>query len=52
MEIEERVIQDCNGFWKAQVRFLPLAEWEPDDGWRTVFISGIRESAEARISKK
>lgn len=37
--IEKRVIRDENGFWCEQIRFLPLEDWEPNDGWRTTYIS-------------
>ena len=36
--IETRVIIDENGFKKEQVRFLPVEDWEPNDGWRTTRI--------------
>ena len=49
MEIEKRIYKDANGFYNVQVRFLPLEEWEPADGWRTVFISSILQNAEARL---
>lgn len=38
-KIEKRIIQDENGFWLEQIRFLPLNEWEPGDGWCTTYIS-------------
>ena len=40
--IESRVIRDINGFYRTQVRFLPLESWENDDGWRTTYISEIK----------
>ena len=40
--IERRVIRDVNGFYKKQIRFLPLESWESDDGWRTTYISEIK----------
>ena len=33
--IEKRIITDSNGFTVEQVRFLPVEDWEPNDGWRT-----------------
>lgn len=37
---ESRVIKDANGFYRLQVRFLPLEDWEKyNDGWRTCAIS-------------
>jgi len=49
MQYEERLIRDSNGFWQAQCRFLPLEPWEPNEGWRTFFISSVKESAEKRM---
>ena len=40
--IEHRIIRDVNGFYRKQVRFLPLESWENDDGWRTTYISEIK----------
>ena len=39
--IETRIIRDENRFWKEQIRFLPLDDWEPNDGWGTTYISSI-----------
>ena len=39
--IEYRTIRDVNGFYREQIRFLPLDPWECDDGWRTTYISSI-----------
>lgn len=36
--IERRIIVDVNGFKKEQIRFLPVEDWEPNDGWRTTRI--------------
>ena len=33
--METRIITDCNGFKVEQIRFLPVEDWEPNDGWRT-----------------
>lgn len=33
--IEVRTITDCNGFTKEQIRFVPIEDWEQNDGWRT-----------------
>ena len=43
--IEKRIIKDINNFYCVQIRFLPLEDWEPNDGWRTVYISEIYEHA-------
>ena len=39
--IEKRVIKDVNGFYRSQIRFLPLDSWENGDGWMTTCISSI-----------
>lgn len=39
MTMETRVIRDENGFWEEQIRFMPVEDWEPNDGWRTTYIS-------------
>lgn len=40
MTMEKRVIRDENGFWREQIRFLPLEDWNrANDGWRTTYIS-------------
>lgn len=46
-QVEKRVVRDANGFWLAQIRFLPLEDWDKDgDGWRTMYISSVKENAE------
>lgn len=27
-KMETRVVKDANGFWRAEMRFLPVEEWE------------------------
>lgn len=39
--MEARITKDCNGFYHRQTRILPVEPWEPDDGWRTTYISQI-----------
>ena len=46
---EKRMYRDVNGLYRVQVRQLPLNEWEPNDGWRTVFIAGIEERARENL---
>ena len=46
---EKRMYRDVNGFYRVQVRQLPLNEWEQNDGWRTVFIAGIEERARENL---
>ena len=36
--VETRIITDENGFKKEQMRILPVEDWEPNDGWRTIKI--------------
>lgn len=48
---ETRVIQDANGYWVAEIRFLPVAPWEPNDGWRGCYTSAIKEHAEDYFKK-
>ena len=43
--MEKRIIKDENGFYQVQIRFLPLEDWEPADGWRTILVSSIYENA-------
>ena len=43
MTYEERLVKDVNGFWNAQCRIHPVAEWEPNDGWRTFCIGSCME---------
>lgn len=42
--IEERVRQDCNGFWLYEVKILPVEDWEPNEGWRISAISCIKDT--------
>ena len=49
MDKEQRIYKDENGFYNVQIRFLPVEDWEPNDGWRTIFISSIYEYAEAKL---
>ena len=46
---EKRISKDENGFYNVQIRQLPVEDWEPNDGWGTVFITSIPESARARL---
>lgn len=43
-KMEKRVIVDCNGFKVEQIRFLPVEDWEQNDGWRTTKIIGSSKS--------
>ena len=46
---EKRVRIDANKFYEVQIRILPVAEWEPLDGWRTVYITSIYNHALMRL---
>lgn len=49
---EKRVRLDANKFYQVQIRILPVADWEPDDGWRTVYITSIYQHAIERLSRE
>lgn len=51
-KFEERIIKDVNGFYKVQVRHMPLEEWEQGDGWGTIYTSSIFEHALERVNDK
>lgn len=48
-DIEYRVIKDANRFYNAQIRFLPLEDHEPGDGWRTFYITSSESEALRKI---
>ncbi len=50
--MEKRMYRDENGYYRVQIRFLPVEDWEPNDGWRTTFITQIPEHARARLGKE
>ena len=50
--IEKRIRRDANGFYNVQIRILPVEDWQPNDGWGTVFITSIYENAKARLEKE
>jgi hypothetical protein len=50
--MEKRISRDENGFYRVQIRFLPVEDWEPNDGWRTTFITQIPEHARARLGEE
>lgn len=43
-KMEKRIVVDANGFKVEQIRFLPVEDWEPNDGWRTTKIIGSSKS--------
>ena len=46
---EKRITRDANGFYNVQIRILPVEDWQPNDGWGTVFITSIFEHARERL---
>ena len=42
--MEKRIVVDANGFELEQIRFLPVEDWELNDGWRTTRIIGSSKS--------
>ena len=44
MKSEKRIIVDENGFKVEQIRFLPVEDWEQNDGWRTTRIISCAKS--------
>ena len=46
---EKRIKRDENGFYNVQVRLLPVEDWQPNDGWGTVYITSIYEHAVQRL---
>ena len=46
---EKRIRKDANGFYQVQIRILPVEDWQPNEGWGTVFITSIYENAKARL---
>ena len=46
---EKRIMKDDNGFYNVQIRILPVEDWQPNDGWGTVFITSVYERAKAKL---
>jgi hypothetical protein len=51
-KMETRVVKDVNGFWVAEMRFLPVEEWEQGEGWRGCYVSSSKEKAEQFFGNK
>ena len=49
---EKRVRKDANGSYDVQIRILPVEDWQPNEGWRTVYATSIYEHAMERLSKE
>lgn len=47
--MEKRIIRDCNGFYNVQIRFLPVQDWEMNDGWRTTYVTQNPDHARERL---
>ena len=47
---EKRIRRDANGFYNVQVRMLPVEDWQPLDGWGTVYITSIYENAKEHLA--
>ena len=46
---EKRIMRDSNGFYLVQIRCIPVEDWQPNEGWSTVYITGIISHAKARL---
>lgn len=49
---EKRITRDANGFYQVQIRMLPVLDWQPNDGWGTVFITSIYDHAKAQLGRE
>ena len=49
---EKRIRRDANGFYQVQNRHLPVEDWQPLDGWGTVFITSIYKNAKTRLAQE
>ena len=47
---EKRIRRDDNGFYNVQIRQLPVEDWQPMEGWGTVFITSIYKNARERLA--
>ena len=52
MVFEKRIKKDVNGSYNVQIRHLPVEDWQPLEGWGTVFTTSIYENAKARLEKE
>ena len=51
-KIEKRIQKDANNFYQVQIRILPVEDWQPNEGWGTVFITSVYENALERLGKE
>lgn len=49
---EKRIKRDSNGFYQVQIRHLPVEDWQPNDGWGTVYITSIYEHAREKLNSE
>ncbi len=49
---EKRIRKDANGFYQVQIRHLPVEDWQPNEGWGTVFITRIYRNAKAKLEQE
>ena len=49
---EKRIRKDDNGFYNVQVRILPVEDWQPNEGWGTVFITSIYAHALEKLGRE
>ena len=47
--MEKRITKDSNGYYFVEIRFLPVEEWEQDEGWRAIYVTAIYEHAKAKL---
>lgn len=40
-DMEARITLDENGFYRREMRILPVEDWEPNEGWRIDYVSGF-----------
>ena len=50
--IEKMIERDANGFYNVQIRFLPVEDWQPNEGWGTVSVTSIYENAVKRLGRE
>ena len=42
---QHRLWVDKNKNYHIQIRYVPVYSWEPDDGWRTIYMTDNKELA-------
>lgn len=46
---EKRIWRDSNGLYHIQIRFVPIYEWEDNDGWRSIYITDSEKNATEKL---